>query len=77
MSDSAKIIAEIAGSLGLTPTDINRHALLADDLNLGPVELSDLLTSLSDKFQVDFNPEDVGSLRTVDDLVGLVEDSLL
>ena len=77
MIDQSEIIAAIAENLGLAPADIDRHALLQEDLNLGPVELSDLLSSLSTHFQVHFNPEELEGVRTVDDLIVLVEDSML
>lgn len=77
MPDQNEIIGAIAENLGLSPSDIDRHALLQEDLNLGPLELSDLLSQLSTRFQVHFNPEDVENIKTVDDLVVLVEDSLL
>lgn len=77
MSDQARIIQFIAENLGLAPQDIDRHALLQEDLNLGPVELSDLLAHLSAEFQVHFDPEDTQNLETVDDLIILVEDSLI
>lgn len=75
--EQTKILEAIAESLGLSAGDLDRFALLSDDLNLGPVEISDLIQSLSEKFEVLFNPEEVEGVRTVDDLVVLVEDSLL
>lgn len=77
MSEQAKILQSIAENLGLAPGDLDRHAMLQEDLNLGPVELSDLLGHLSEEFQIHFDPEDTGNLETVDDLVILVEDSLI
>jgi len=77
MIDQSEIVAAIAENLGLAPADIDRHALLQEDLNLGPVELSDLLSNLSSRFQIHFDPEELEGIRTVDDLIVLVEDSLL
>ncbi len=77
MSEQARILQAIAENLGLSVGDIDRHALLQEDLNLGPVEFSDLLGYLSAEFQVHFTPEDVSNLETVDDLVILVEDNLI
>ena len=70
-----KVIQAIADHLGLTPQDLEKEALLRDDLNLGPVELTDLINDLSQKFDITFNPEDVAGLQTVEDLIMLVEDN--
>lgn len=77
MGNQEKIIASIAEHLGLTPQDIDRSASLRDELNLGSIELNDLLNQLSTDFDVTFDPEDVADLSTVDDLVALVEDNLI
>lgn len=75
MSEQAKILQAIAENLDLSVGDLDRHAFLQEDLNLGPVELGDLLDHLSGEFQVHFDSDDVNNLETVDDLVILVEDS--
>ena len=77
MPEQAKILEAIAENLGLSAGDLDRHALLVDDLNLSAIELSDLLQNLSEKFEVHLNPEEVEGVRTVDDLIVLVEDSML
>lgn len=71
----SKIIQVIAEHLGLSPQDIDKGALLRDDLNLGPVELTDLINAVSSAFDVTFAPEEIAGLQTVDDLVVLVEDN--
>ncbi len=72
-----EIINIIATQLGLTPDDIERDSLLSEDLNLGPIELNDLLSSLSHKFNITFEPDQVEHLARVEDLIVLVEDNLL
>lgn len=72
-----EIIKTIADHLGVSLEDISRSSNLSDDLNLGQIELNDLLLSLSQKFNVEFDPQDLEDLQTVDDLVVLVEDNLL
>jgi acyl carrier protein len=72
-----KIIATIAEYLGLTPQDIDRHASLREDLNLGSIELNDLLNHLSQEFDIAFDAEDIAELTTVDDLIVLIEDNLI
>jgi acyl carrier protein len=69
-----EIIDEIAKYLGVTPQDIDPHASLSEDLGLGPIELSDLLSALSEKFSITFDPEEVEDLNSVSDVIMLVED---
>lgn len=77
MNQETKILQEIAEHLGLSIEDLDRHALLREELNLGPIELHDLLSDLSQKFDISFNPEEVEDLKRIDDLIVLIEDNLL
>ncbi len=72
-----QVIAEIAKHLGVTPQDIDPQASLSEDLGLGPVDLADLLSALAEKFNVNFDPAEVDSLKTVADLIVAIEDSSL
>ncbi len=69
-----QIIEEMAKHLGVSPQDIDLSSSLQEDLGLGVVELSDLLSFLASKFEVEFDPEDIEHLRTVNDLVEAIED---
>lgn len=69
-----KIVAEIAQHLAVTPQDIDINASLAEELGLGPVELADLLSALSERFSVTFNPSEVEGLKTIHDIVVAIED---
>lgn len=73
----AQIIQIIAEQLGLSPEDVDRSALLREELNLGPIELNDLLSNLSQKFNITFEANEIEHLNKVEDLVSLVEDNLL
>ncbi|OGE19415.1 hypothetical protein A3J19_05170 [Candidatus Daviesbacteria bacterium RIFCSPLOWO2_02_FULL_41_8] len=77
MNQEAKILQAIAEHLGLSIEDLDRHALLRDELNLGPIELNDLLSDLSQKFDVSFSAEEIEELKKVDDVIVLIEDNLL
>ncbi len=72
-----EIIKIIAEQLGLTPDDVERNSSLYEDLNLGQLELNDLLSNLSQKFNVTFEPDQIEHLKKVEDLIVLVEDNLL
>lgn len=69
-----EVIAEIAKHLGVTPQDIDSSAGLSDDLGLGPVEMADLISAISQKFDVVFSHAELQNMKTVDDLVVAVED---
>lgn len=77
MIKDIQIIKAIAEHLGLSIEDLDRHALLREDLNLGPIELNDLLSDLSQKFDISFTAEETEDLKTIDDLIILIEDNLL
>lgn len=77
MNQETKIIQAIAEHLGLPPEDLDRQALLREELNLGPIELNDLLDDLSEKFDVTFDSLDLEEVKKVDDLIVLVEDNLI
>lgn len=77
MATEIEIIQAIAEHLGLSPEDLDRHALLREELNLGPIELHDLLSDLSQKFNVSFDTVEMEDLKTIDDLIVLIEDNLL
>lgn len=75
MNQDVQIVKAIAEHLGLAPEDLDRHALLREELNLGPIELDELLSDLARKFNVSFDPEDVDNLKKVDDLIIFIEDN--
>lgn len=77
MSKEKEILQAIAEHLGLSLDDLDRQALLRDELNLGPIELNDLLNDLSNKFDVTFDPSEIEDLEKVEDIVVMVEDNLL
>ena len=75
--DEKIIFQTIAEYLGISPEDVERDALLREDLNLGPIELNDLLHNLSQKFNINFIPSEVDNLKKVEDIIVMVEDNLL
>lgn len=77
MPNTAQIIQVIAEHLGVPAEELDRNASLKEELGLGPIELNDLLTELSKKFDIVFSPEEVADLQTLGDLLELVEDNLL
>lgn len=77
MTEQQKIIEVIADILTLSAGDLDMQASIQDDLGLNPVEKADLLNSLAHRFNIVFEPGEIEELRTVNDLVILIEDKLL
>lgn len=75
MNTQKEIVAEIAQVLGLSPQDIDKQASLEEDLNLGQLEFNDLISHLSQKFDVVLDPEDLSQVKTIEDLIVLIEDN--
>lgn len=74
---SVEIIRIVSDHLGVNPDDIEKDALLREDLGLNTIELNDLLGILAEKFNISFNPHEAQSIETVEDLIQMTEDSLL
>ena len=77
MHTAADILKTIAEHLGLTAEDLDKGALLREELGLGPIELNDLFDALSRKYQISFDPQEIEDIRKVEDLLDLVEDNLI
>ncbi|OGG03354.1 hypothetical protein A2W14_01805, partial [Candidatus Gottesmanbacteria bacterium RBG_16_37_8] len=66
-----KIIAE---KFGVSQDLINKEADLAGDLNLGSLEISDLLSIIVREFDLHIDENDqIEQVKTVDDLLNLIE----
>ena len=50
MINQKEIMEAIADYLGIVASDIDKHANLREDLNLGPIELNDLLSDFVNRF---------------------------
>ena len=77
MEIEVQIIQAIAEHLGLSSEDLESGALLREDLGLGPIELNDLISNLSQKFNVSFESDEIKNLKKLSDLIVLVEDNLI
>lgn len=77
MANQKEIIEAVAEILTLPAGDIDMEAGLSEDLGLNPVEVADLFHSLADKFQLNFESMEIETVKTVGDLVLLIEDKLL
>ena len=75
MANQEDIIEVIADNLGVPPGDIEPDAPLLQ--TVGSLQLPDLLHTLSETYEIVFDPSETEGLKTVEDLINLVEDKLL
>lgn len=72
-----EIIQAIADSLDIPITDVDLSAHLQDDLGLNPIEIADLISNLAQRFGIIFDSSETQNLKTINDIIVLVEDKLL
>lgn len=65
-----KILAE---HLGVEPSDIDDDALLLDDLNLNPANMTDILEALREQANIEIPYEEAAEINTVKELIDLAE----
>ena len=70
-----KVKQIIAHKTGLEPHEILDDMCFGDDLNLGDIELTEILEELEDLFKVDLLNEQ-GQIESVKDLTDLLEEKL-
>ncbi|NMB91611.1 hypothetical protein GYA37_02045 [candidate division WWE3 bacterium] len=70
-----KVKKVIAEKTGLEPSEINAESYFEDDLNIGEMELIEILEELEEIFHVDLI-EDSDNFITVQDLVDALEEHI-
>ena len=70
-----KIIEMLAKKLGIEVEEITPESYFEDDLNLGELELLELITDIEDDYSIDLS-EEKETLETVLDLLNAVTDKL-
>ncbi len=75
MANEEEIIEVIADTLGVSPGDIEPSASLLQTVGL--LQLPELLHNLTLQYQITFDPAETEGLKTMEDLINLVEDKLL
>jgi acyl carrier protein len=63
----------LADQLRLDPSAIKPESLITDDLGADSLDAVELIFALEERYGVDIEAEDAESLRTVSDVVGLVD----
>ena len=69
-----KVLQIIAEQLNMEPEDLEPEMDFVDDLNQDSIELVELIMSLEDEFGIEVDEEKLEQVRTVGDVLDLVED---
>ncbi len=73
MDDYFKNITRIiAGKTGVDPEEITEESYLEDDLNIGEIELLEIIVALEEEYAIEFEEEEKENIESVMDLVELV-----
>ncbi|MFZ5425201.1 MAG: acyl carrier protein [Patescibacteria group bacterium] len=71
-----KIKKMLIDNYGVDEDEIVEDAYFGDDLNLGDLELEEMLQVLEDEYEITFEEEERGEIETVDDLTTLLSEKL-
>ncbi|CAC9930564.1 acyl carrier protein [Aedoeadaptatus coxii] len=69
-----KVLQIIAEQLNMEPEDLEPEMDFVDDLNQDSIELVELIMSLEDEFGIEVDEEKLEQVRTVGDVLDLVEE---
>lgn len=69
-----KVLLIIAEQLNMEPEDLEPEMDFVDDLNQDSIELVELIMSLEDEFGIEVDEEKLEQVRTIGDVLDLVEE---
>lgn len=69
-----EVLNIIAEQLNVEPEDLKPEMDFVDDLNQDSIELVELIMSLEDEFDIEVDEEKLEQVRTVGDVLDLVEE---
>ena len=69
-----KVLQILAEHLNMEPEDLEPEMDFVDDLNQDSIELVELIMSLEDEFGIEVDEEKLEQVRTVGDVLDLVEE---
>ncbi len=71
-----RIIAIIIEKTGADPEDIKESSYLEDDLNIGEIELVEIISAIEDEYKIEFDDNKKENITSVIDLVEIVMEKL-
>ena len=66
----------ISADLGVDESEISEESHLQEDLNADPLSIADLIVKLEKEFGITINQEQSPKLRTVSDILNLIDDQI-
>lgn len=67
-----KIAEMIADKTGVDLQDVTEEAYFEDDLNIGEIELLDIISALEEEYAVEFEEEEKERIKSVMDMVEII-----
>lgn len=68
-----KLIETVAKAMGLKPQEISLHSHFYDHLHCDSLDLVEITLDVEQEFEVELDDEDLENMKTVEDLLKLVE----
>lgn len=65
----------ISQKSGTNPEDLEMENYLEDDLNLGELEIAELIGEIEETFEIEFDEKNE-SFETIEDLIGAISEKL-
>lgn len=72
MTIEEEIKSIIIEQLGVAPEDVTRDSAFVEDLNADSLDVSELVMTIEDRYEVDIPVEQAELMRTVGDLIDFV-----
>jgi len=67
-----RIIAIIIEKTGIDPEDITEDSYFAEDLNIDKVELMEIISTVEEEYDIEFEADEKDRITSVMDLVELI-----
>jgi len=67
-----KIIAIVINKTGMDPEEISEDSYFEDDLNIGELDLIEIIGALEEEYKIEFEEEEKANLKSIMDLVEVV-----
>jgi len=68
-----QVLETIAEQLGIDVSEVTEKKSFIEDLNADSLDLTELIMTLEEKFDIEITDEDAEKLKTVADVIGFVK----
>jgi acyl carrier protein len=72
MTLEQEVIAIVAEQLGVDKNEVDASKSFVEDLNADSLDLTELMMTLEEKFDVEIDEEKAGKLKTVKDVIEFI-----